>query len=116
MNISGLIGKQVLDKNGNNVGKVADVDFNFPQWSVNHLIVWTGIFKKTPIGIDKIEKIGDKIILKTGKGELSKAELAIQSYKLGKLQASSQPNVDGHFGMGRSNNMGRVCVATSVGG
>jgi sporulation protein YlmC with PRC-barrel domain len=65
MNTSGLIGKQVLDKNGNNVGKVADIDINFPQWTVNRLIVRTGIFKKTPIGIDRVDKVGDKIILKT---------------------------------------------------
>ena len=32
---------------------------------------------------------------------------AIQSYKSGKLQASSQPNVAGHFGMGRGGGMGR---------
>jgi sporulation protein YlmC with PRC-barrel domain len=65
MNTSGLIGKQVLNKNGNNVGKVADIDINFPQWTVNRLIVRTGIFKKTAIGIDRVDKVGDKIILKT---------------------------------------------------
>ena len=31
----------------------------------------------------------------------------IQSYKSGKLQASPQPNVAGHFGMGRGGGMGR---------
>ena len=70
MNTSELIGKEVLDKSGNHVGKVADIDINFPQWTVNHLIVRTGMIKKVPIGIDKIDKIGDKIILKTAKGEL----------------------------------------------
>ena len=70
MNTSELIGKEVLDKSGNNVGKVVDIDINFPQWTVNHLIVRTGMIKKVLIGIDKIDKIGDKIILKTAKGEL----------------------------------------------
>ncbi|MFC1874019.1 NifB/NifX family molybdenum-iron cluster-binding protein [Chloroflexota bacterium] len=32
---------------------------------------------------------------------------AIQSYKSGKLQASSQPNAPDHFGMGRDRGMGR---------
>jgi sporulation protein YlmC with PRC-barrel domain len=70
MNTSELIGKEVMDKNGNNVGKVADIDINFPQWTVNQLIVRIGMIKKIPIGIDKIDKIGDKIILKTAKSEL----------------------------------------------
>jgi sporulation protein YlmC with PRC-barrel domain len=73
MNTSELIGKEVVDKSGNNVGKVVDIDINLPQWTVNHLTVRTGMIKKVPIGIDKIDKIGDKIILKTTKGELSKA-------------------------------------------
>jgi sporulation protein YlmC with PRC-barrel domain len=64
------VGKEVLDKSGNNVGKEADVDINFPQWTVNHLVVRTGMIKKVPIGIDKIDKIGDKIILTTAKGGL----------------------------------------------
>ena len=69
MNTSELIGKEVLDKSGNHVGKVVDIDINLSQWTVNHLIVRTGMIKKVPIGIDKIDKIGDKIILKTTKGE-----------------------------------------------
>ncbi|MFC1913315.1 NifB/NifX family molybdenum-iron cluster-binding protein [Chloroflexota bacterium] len=36
-------------------------------------------------------------------GEVSKA---IQEYKSGNLQASTQPNVADHFGMGRSRGMG----------
>ena len=32
---------------------------------------------------------------------------AIQSYKTGHLQPNSQPNVPGHFGMGRGQGMGR---------
>jgi hypothetical protein len=35
--------------------------------------VRAGMIKKVPIWIDKIDKIGDKIILKIAKGELSKA-------------------------------------------
>ena len=40
-------------------------------------------------------------------GVSGKVKDAIQSYKSGKLQASSQPNVAGHFGMGRRGGMGR---------
>jgi sporulation protein YlmC with PRC-barrel domain len=73
MHTSELLGKQVMDKNGNNVGKVVDIDINLPQWTVNHIILKIGMIKKLPIGIDIIDKIGDKIILKTAKDELRKS-------------------------------------------
>jgi sporulation protein YlmC with PRC-barrel domain len=72
MNTRGIIGKEVLDKSGNKVGNVDDIDIDFPQWTVNHLMVKVGIIKKVPVGTDKIDKIGDKIILKIAKDELEK--------------------------------------------
>jgi hypothetical protein len=51
---------------------VVDIDINFPQWTVNHLIVKIGMIKKVSIVIDKIDKIGDKIILKIAKDEIEK--------------------------------------------
>jgi sporulation protein YlmC with PRC-barrel domain len=73
MNTHEIIGKEVLDKSGNHVGKVVDIDINFPQWTVDHLIVKVGIIKQVALGVDKIDKIGDKILLKIGKGDLEKA-------------------------------------------
>ena len=72
MHTSELLGKQVLDKNGNSVGKVVDIDINLPQWTVNHMMMKIGMIKKVPIGIDIIEKVGDKIILKITRDELKK--------------------------------------------
>jgi predicted Fe-Mo cluster-binding NifX family protein len=40
-------------------------------------------------------------------GVVGKVRDAIQGYKSGKFQASSQPNVPGHFGMGRGMGRGR---------
>lgn len=40
-------------------------------------------------------------------GVSGKVKDAIDSYKAGKLQPSSQPNVTGHFGMGYGSGMGR---------
>jgi sporulation protein YlmC with PRC-barrel domain len=73
MHISELFGKQVLDKNGNKVGKVADIDINLPQWTVNRIILKIGIIKRLPIGMDIIDKVGDNIILKITRGELEKS-------------------------------------------
>lgn len=72
MNTRVLIGKQVLDKKGNNVGEVTDIDIDISpqQWTVNHLTVRIGLIKKISIGIDKIDKVGDKIILKITNDEL----------------------------------------------
>ncbi len=64
MHTSELLGKQVLDKNGN--------DINLPQWTVNHIMLKIGMIKKLPIGIDIIDKVGDKIILKITRDELEK--------------------------------------------
>ena len=40
-------------------------------------------------------------------GVAGKVQDAIEGYKLGKFKASSQPNVAGHFGMGRGMGRGR---------
>lgn len=66
-----LFGKEVLDVNANRVGKVADIDVDLLQGVVNHLSVKTGLTKKFIIDLDKIDKIGDKIILSTAQEELN---------------------------------------------
>jgi len=73
MHTSELLGKKVLDKNGNNVGKVVDIDINLPQWTVNHMMLKIGMIKKLTIGIDIIDKVGDTIILKITRDELEKS-------------------------------------------
>ena len=73
MNASEILGKQVLDRSGNNIGKVADIGFNYPQWTVTHLEVKIGMIKKILIETAKVDKIGDKIILNITKDELEKA-------------------------------------------
>ena len=45
--------------------------------------------------------------IKVVTGVSGKIKDAILSYKSGKLQASLQPNVAGHFGMGRGGGIGR---------
>jgi sporulation protein YlmC with PRC-barrel domain len=73
MRTSELLKKLVLDKNGNNVGKVVDIDINLPQWNVSQITVKIGIMKTMQIGIDMIDKVGDKVILKITRDELKKS-------------------------------------------
>lgn len=62
-----------MDKNGNNVGTVVDLDITLPQWSVSQVTVRIGLTKKLSIGIDLIDKVGDKVILKITRDELKKS-------------------------------------------
>lgn len=50
-----------------------------------------------PNAYEVLSAAGIKVIT----GVVGKIQDAIQDYKLGKFQATSQPNVKGHFGMGR---------------
>jgi sporulation protein YlmC with PRC-barrel domain len=72
MNTGDLLGKEVLDKSGNSVGRVVDIEIDYPQWTINHIVLRMNIIKKVPIGIDKIDKLGDKVILKITRDELEK--------------------------------------------
>jgi sporulation protein YlmC with PRC-barrel domain len=72
MNTKELFDKEVLDVNANKVGKVVDMDFDMQQGVINHIVVKAGLTKKYAITLDKIDRIGDKIILKIGQDELSR--------------------------------------------
>jgi sporulation protein YlmC with PRC-barrel domain len=72
MLISSVMRKEVLDKNANKIGLVVDINFNFPLWTINYMVVRTNIIKKINVGVEKIDKIGDKVILKVTKDELVK--------------------------------------------
>jgi sporulation protein YlmC with PRC-barrel domain len=70
MNTKELFGKEILDVNANRVGKISDIDFDMQQGVINHIVVKAGLTKKYDITLDKIDKIGDKIILKIGEDQL----------------------------------------------
>ena len=56
-----------------------------------------------PNAYQVVSAAGIKVI----SGVAGKVRDAIEGYKSGKFQASSQPNVPGHFGMGRGMGRGR---------
>lgn len=65
-----FFGKEVLDADANRIGKVADIDVDLLQGVVNHMVVKSGLTKKFNVSLDKIEKIGDKVILRIKANEL----------------------------------------------
>ncbi len=70
MNTKELFNREVLDVSANKIGKVVDMDFDMQQGIINHIVVKAGLVKKYHIALDKIEKIGDKIILKVEDADL----------------------------------------------
>ncbi len=72
MNTNELFGMEVLDVNANKVGKVSDIDFDLTQGVIHHIIVKAGLIKKHAVGLDKIDKLGDKLILRITEDELGR--------------------------------------------
>jgi len=72
MNVRKLLSKEVIDRDGNKVGKTKDIDIDMHYGTVNHIIVSSGLVKKYAVELGKIAQIGDKIILNCKKDELTK--------------------------------------------
>ncbi|MDD5590901.1 MAG: PRC-barrel domain-containing protein [Dehalococcoidales bacterium] len=72
MYTSEVVGKEVLDANANKVGKVADIDVDLVRGTVNHMVVKAGFTKKYIVSLDKIDKIGDRVVLKIGEEDIPK--------------------------------------------
>ena len=70
MNAKELLGKEILDVNAKSVGKVADIGMNIQQGVISHIVLKAGLVKRYDISLDKIDKIGDKVILKIAEDEL----------------------------------------------
>lgn len=67
-----LLGKEVLDDDANSIGKVAEIDFDVYKGTLNHFMVKSGWGKKYSITFDKINKVGDKVILNVKKDQIEK--------------------------------------------
>ena len=72
MNTKELFGKEVLDANADRVGKVSDMNFDLEQGIIKAIVVKAGLIKKREIPLDKIDKMGDKVILNVAISELGK--------------------------------------------
>jgi len=72
MNAKELLGKEILDVNARRVGKVSDIGMDMQQGVISHIVLKAGLVKKYDISLDKIDKIGDKVILKIAEDELEK--------------------------------------------
>ena len=67
-----LYSKEVLDTQGNKIGRITDIDVDMVLGVVNHVIVAAGLTKKYEVKLHQIMTIGDKVILKVKRDELGK--------------------------------------------
>lgn len=72
MDAKNLYSKEVLDSQGNKIGKISDMDVDMSKGVINHIILSSGLTTKYIIKLDEIMTIGDKVILKIKKDELVK--------------------------------------------
>ena len=72
--IKNILGKVILDSQGNVAGRVVDVDIDMVHAAIRRIVIRSGLTRKYFISPDDIVTIGDKIILRTNKTEIKDAE------------------------------------------
>jgi len=72
MNVKELLGREVLDANAEIIGRVSDIEFDVNQGVISNVVVKAGMIRKYDVTFDKIEKIGDKIVLRVSEEELKR--------------------------------------------
>jgi len=70
MKAKDLLGKEVLDSNAKTIGKVNDFEIDITRGIVEHINVKAGLSKGYVVGLDKIQVVGDRIILTVTEDEL----------------------------------------------
>ena len=76
MNAIEMIGKEVLDRNVNRIGKLSDIGINVEKGTVEYFVIKLGLTKKVYISHNEIARVGEKIILNVSKEELEKSPAA----------------------------------------
>ena len=72
MNAKELLGKEILDVNAKRVGKVSDIGMDMQQGVITNIVLKAGLVKKYDISLDRIDKVGDQVILKIAEDALGK--------------------------------------------
>lgn len=70
MLVKKLFTKEIIDSQGDKVGKIADIDVDMINGTVNFVVLSTGVFAKREMKLDKIKTIGDTIILNVKREEV----------------------------------------------
>ena len=70
MKASELIGREVLDANARWIGKVSDFEIDMVKGIIGDINVKAGPTKSYTFGLDKIHKVGERIILTVKEDDL----------------------------------------------
>ena len=70
MLVKKIFTKEIIDSQGDKVGKIADIDVDMSNGTINFVVLSTGVFAKREMKLDKIKTIGDTIILNVKKDEI----------------------------------------------
>lgn len=65
-----LFARKIIDEQGNRVGRIADMDIDINNGTINYLVISTGFLSKKKIKLDQIKSVGDEIILNIRKNTL----------------------------------------------
>jgi len=63
MRIKTLMGKKVYDSDAITIGKITDAEFNEESYKIEAIEISQGIMKKHRVEVEKIDKLGDSVIL-----------------------------------------------------
>jgi sporulation protein YlmC with PRC-barrel domain len=73
MLVKKLLGKEVIGSNGDNIGKIADLDIDIVSGIVKYAVIHAGIGQKYKIKLDDIVTVGDSIILRLSGADLKRS-------------------------------------------
>lgn len=75
MNVKELFGKEVVDAQAENIGRVTDLDVDIERGVVNHIVVKAGLVRRYIVRPEQIEKLGDRILLNLSEAQLQRKSM-----------------------------------------
>lgn len=75
MNVKELFGKEVVDAQAENIGRVTDLDIDIERGVVNHVVVKAGLVRRYIVRPEQIEKLGDRILLNLSEDQLQRKSM-----------------------------------------
>jgi sporulation protein YlmC with PRC-barrel domain len=67
-----LFGREVLDAEAKQIGKVTDLDFDKNKGVIDYLVVKAGSIKYYEVSFQDVSAIGDRILLKVAENQLKR--------------------------------------------
>lgn len=69
-----MLGKKVIDSQGNLIGKVFDIEIDLIKGSANRIFIRSGLSHAFSANPEDVITVGDRIIIRHKKADISKME------------------------------------------